>query len=356
MPVVGVDTLEELTYQIFRAVGTPEEDARVTAHLIVESNVTGHDSHGVVAVPRYVRGIKEGYIIAGAPTEVVKDEPAYAIVDGHRNLGHVVAYRAMNMAIGKARSTTISCVALRNVSHIGRLGAYPEMAARAGMGCIMCTGSGGVVHSVAPYGGAKGRTGTNPITMGFPSDLEGPILLDIATSVHATGKIRVYQRQGVPLPQDWLIDSQGRPTTNPEDFYTGGAHRSFGGLAGYKGYGLSFFVEIMAGILTRDGHARDTGTEPYEPKFSNGSLIIVINTEAFLPVETLKREIGDLTEWLKSSPPAEGFDEVLYPGEPEARTRRERLACGVPLDDTTWDELKKLVQEFKLTGSLPPLL
>jgi len=355
MPNVKAEALEEVTRRIFHAAGMPEEDARITARFIVESNVTGHDSHGVVAVPGYVRNMGKGYIVAGAPTEVVKEGPAYAIVDGHRNLGHVVAYRATKMAIEKARDTTISCVAVRNVGHMGRMGAYPEMAAREGMFGMICTGSGGVVHSVAPYGGTKGRTGTNPIAMAFPSDLDGPILLDMATSVHATGKIRVYQRQGVPLPPDWLIDREGRPTTNPEDFYAGGAHRTFGGLAGYKGYGLSFFVEILSGIVTRDGHARDTGGADYAPGFSNGSIIVVINTESFVPLETLKKEIGDLTQWMKSSPPAQGFDGVLYPGEPEARTRRERLANGIPLDDTTWEEIRKLAQEYGLKGSLPPL-
>lgn len=355
MPIVDAGTLEKVTYEILRAVGTPEEDARITAHIIVESNLTGHESHGVVTVPGYINYVKKGFIVPGSPTEVVQDEPTYALIDGHRNFGHIVTYRATQLAIEKARKTTIVCVGTRNVRHIGRLGAYPEMIAEAGLGGIICANSGGPVHNVAPYGGAKGRTGTNPIAMAFPSDFDGPILLDMATTVHAACKVTVYQRQGIPFPSDWLIDSEGRPTTDPREFSKGGAMRTFGGQVGYKGFGLSFFVEILAGILARNGYSRDTGSMDPSEHLSNGSFIIAINCESFLPLETLKREINDLTAWIKSSPLAEGFDEILYPGELEARRRKERLANGIPLDDTTWDEIKQLVDEYNVGTSLTSL-
>ena len=345
MPTVSSEALEKATYEILRAVGAPEEDARVTAHIIVESNLTGHDSHGVVTVPGYVEQVKKGYIVPGAPTEVVVDEPTYALVDGHRNFGHIVTYKATQLAIEKARENTVACVGARNVHHIGRVGAYPEMIAEAGMGGIVCANSGGPIHAAAPYGGTKGRMGTNPIAIGFPSDFDGPVLLDMATTVHAAGKVTVYQRQGKPFPDDWLIDPEGRPTTDPSWFGKGGALRTFGGTVGYKGFGLAFFVEILAGMLNRNGYSRDMQVTDRYKDMSNGSFIIAINCESFLPLETLKREISDLTAWIKSSPPAEGFDEVLYPGELETRTRKERLANGVPLDETTWEEIQKLAEE-----------
>lgn len=357
MPTVNAGTLEKVTYEILRAIGTPEEDARITAHLILESNLTGHESHGVVLVPGYINRVKKGFIVPGSPTEVVQDEPTYALIDGHRNFGHIVAYRATQLAIEKARKTTIGCVGTRNVDHIGRLGAYPEMMAEAGLGGIICANGGGI-HNVAPYGGAKSRIGTDPIAMAFPSDFDGPILLDMATSVHAAGKVTVYQRQGIPFPSDWLLDSEGRPTTDPRELSKGGTMRTFGGRVGYKGFGLAFFVEILAGILARNGYSRDTGsTDPMSSieYYSNGFFIIAINCESFLPLETLKREISDLTAWIKTSPLAEGFDEILYPGELEARRRKERLANGIPLDDTTWDEIKQLVDEYNVGTSLTSL-
>jgi len=345
MPLVSSETLEEATAGIFRAVGGPEEDSRVTAHIIVESNLTGHDSHGVVAVPGYVTAVKNGWIVPGAPVEIVEDQPTFALVDGHRNFGHFVTHEATKLAIEKARETGIAWVGTRSVYHIGRVGTYPEMMAEAGMGGIICANSGGPIHPAAPYGGTKGRMGTNPIAMGFPSDLGGPILLDMATTVHAVGKVTVYQRQERPFPEEWLIDSEGRPTTDPGAFRDGGAMRTFGGPVGYKGYGLSFFVDILAGIVARNGFSKEMpGVHP-RAEMSNGAFIMAINCESFLPIEALKREIGEFTAWMKSSPPAEGFDEVLYPGELETRTRKERLANGIPLDDTTWSEFRTLAEE-----------
>jgi uncharacterized oxidoreductase len=167
----------------------------------------------------------------------------------------------------------------------------------------------------------------------------------MATTVHAAGKVTAYQRQGHPFPDDWLIDAEGRPTNDPTAYRSGGAMRTFGGPVGYKGFGLSFFVEILAGMLTRNGYSRDMHVdEPYK-HVSNGTFIIAIDCEAFLPLETLKQEISDLTAWIKSSPPATGFDEILYPGEIEVRTRRERLANGIPLDDETWNEFRELAEE-----------
>ena len=355
MPRVRSEVLQQATYEILEAIGTPDGDARITARIIVESNLTGHESHGVVALPGYIDRVNKGYIVPGAPTEVVLEKPSHALIDGHRNFGHVTAYKATQLAIEKARKSTIACVGTKNVRHIGRVGAYPEMIAAEGMGGIVCANSGGPIHNVAPYGGAKGRTGTNPISIGFPSEFDGPVLLDMATTVHAAGKVKVYDRMGIPFPDDWLIDADGKPTTNPADMWKGGAMRTFGGPVGYKGFGLSFFVEILAGILSRNGYSRDTGDLDPMEHLSNGTFVMAINCESFLPLETLKREISDLTAWIKSSPPAEGFKEILYPGELEARTRKERLANGVPLDDTTWEEIQRLAEEHDIKTPLEAL-
>lgn len=352
MPNVDARSLESVTSEIFQAAGAPEEDARITAQIIVDSNLTGHESHGVVAVARYVDWIRKGFIVPGAEIEVTVDKPAIALIDGRKNFGHAVAYRATELAIEKARNVGIAAVGARNVQHIGRVGTYPEMIARAGLGGFVCANSGGPSHGVAPFGGTKGRFGTNPISMGFPSDFGDPVVLDMATSVHANGKIRAYQRAGQPFPEGWLMDSDGNPTTDPKEVRSGGSVRTFGGPVGYKGYGLSFMVEIMAGMLSRNGYSRDMGEKTTHGDVSNGHFIIAIDCEAFMPLEQLKEEISDLTGWIKSSPPAEGFDEILYPGELESRLRKERLANGVPIDGTTYEELMQLSGEYGIAASL----
>lgn len=350
MPAVDAHELETVTCEIFRAAGAPEEEARITAHIIVDSDLTGHESHGVATVPRYVEGIKRGSIVPGAEFELVRDEPSFALIDGHWNLGHFVAYRATKLAIEKAKRSVIAAVGGKNVHHIGRVGTYPEMIAAAGLGGIVCANSGGPSHGVAPYGGTKGRTGTNPISIGFPSNFEGAVVLDMATSFHANGKIRAYERSGTPFPDGWLMDAEGNPTTDSNVYRQGGSVRTFGGPVGYKGYGLSFVVEILAGMLSRNGYSRDTNE-----RVSNGHFIIAIDCESFVPMQTLKDEISEMTGWIKSSPPAEGFDEVLYPGELESRSRKERLANGVPLDGTTFEELVQLSGEYGIAASISPL-
>ena len=355
MPRIDSGDLKSAMAEIFIAAGSPEKEARITAQIIVDSNLTGHESHGVMAIPRYMDQVRQGYIVPGAAIEVVLDRPAIALVDGHRNFGHAVAHRATEIAIEKARKVGIAAVGAKNVHHIGRVGTYPEMIAAAGLGGIVCANSGGPSHGVAPFGGARGRTGTNPISIGFPSDFEGPVVIDMATSVHANGKIRAYQRAGVPFPDDWFQDSEGNPTSDPTEVRQGGSVRTFGGPVGYKGYGLSFMVEIMSGMLSGNGYSRDMGENTTPGNVSNGHFIIAIDCEAFMPLETLKEEISDLTGWIKSSPPAEGFDEVLYPGELEARSRKERLAGGVPLDGAPYEELVQLTSEYGTKTRLLPM-
>jgi uncharacterized oxidoreductase len=351
MPRIKAKELEQYVYEVLRSVKCPRDEARIIAFHIVGSNVAGHDSHGVMALPGYIKLCQKGLLTPGAKLELVKDEATFAVIDAHRNFGHLAAHRATEIAMEKARKMTISCVGVRNVGHMGRMGGYPEMMAKAGMAGFICCASGGVIHSVAPYGGRKGRTGTNPIAMAFPSDPPGRIILiDQASTVHAHGKMNVYKRQGIPFPDDWLLDKAGDPTTNPDEF---GAFRTFGGHVGYKGYGILFMVEILCSVLVRDGVSRDTSKENPVPPFSNAGFIIAINTDSFVPQETLRREIHDLTKWITSSPPAEGFTEVLYPGQPEERNRAEVLAKGVPLDDETWKEMQNLAGEFNLEDELP---
>jgi len=347
MPTFTAETLEQITAAVFQAAGTPEQDARTVAQLMVWANLVGHDSHGVIHIPRYVAQIKEGLIVPGTEPEIIKDTPSAAMIDGHWNFGHVVAKRGVELAIEKARRTTIACVSLAHLNHIGRVGAYPTMAAQAGMAAVACCSSGGSGRQVVPFGGKEGRLGTNPISMAFPSRMEGPILLDYASSASAAGKIRVYRNRGQQLPPGWIVNKEGAPSRDPNDFYADGALLPLGGEQGYKGYALAFLVEIFGGILSRDGYAKEGMT-----RFSNGAFMIVIDIDAFAPVSTLMDEIEDMTRFMKTSPPAAGFTEVLYPGEKEAKSEKERRAKGIEVEDETWRQIKAVVRDYGLEQAL----
>jgi LDH2 family malate/lactate/ureidoglycolate dehydrogenase len=326
MPTFSAATLEQITREVFRAVGTPEEDARTMAQLMVWANLVGHDSHGVIHIPRYVDQIKQGLVVPGAEVEILTETSSAAMIDGHWNFGHVVAKKGIELAIEKARQTTIACVSLAHLNHIGRVGAYPTIAAQAGMAGIACCSSGGAGRVVVPFGGRAGRMATNPIAMAFPSRLEGPI------------------------PEGWIVDKEGNATTDPSDFYADGALLPLGVGQGYKGYALAFLVEILSGILSRDGYAKEGAT-----RFSNGSFMIVIDIATFVPVETLVEEISDMTRFLKTSPPVTDGEEVLYPGEKEAKTEQERRAKGIEIEDETWRQIKAVIQEYGLEQTLAPL-
>lgn len=350
MPTFTAERLEHITSQVFRAAGTPEEEARTVAQLMVWANLVGHDSHGVIHIPRYVGQIKEGLIVPGTKPEILMETPSVAMIDGHWNFGHVVAKQGIEVAIEKARRTTIACVSLANLNHIGRVGAYPTIATQAGMAGIACCSSGGAGRLVVPFGGRAARLATNPLAMAFPSRMAGPILLDFASSASAAGKIRVYRNRGQPLPDSWIVDKEGRPSTDPNDFYAGGALLPVGGDQGYKGYALAFLIEILGGILSRDGYAREEAT-----RFSNGAFMIVIDINTFVPVNTLMEEIGDMTRYIKTSPPVAGVKEVLYPGEKEAKSEEERRAKGIEIEDETWRQIKTVIREYGLEQALAPL-
>jgi uncharacterized oxidoreductase len=186
--------------------------------------------------------------------------------------------------------------------------------------------------------------------MAFPGQREGPILLDYASSASAAGKIRVYRNRGQQLPAGWIVNKEGVPTRDPNDFYAEGALLPLGGDQGYKGYALAFLVEIFAGILSRDGYAKESMT-----RFSNGAFMIVIDIETFVPVSTLVDEIADMTRFMKTSPPVPGFPEVLYPGEKEAKSEKERRAKGIEVEEETWRQIQAVIREYNLEQALAPL-
>ena len=210
----------------------------------------GMDSHGVIRIPQYVQSIGQGELAPGAPTLVSKDTPTTAIVTGGGNFGQVVAFRALDIALEKARSNNLSCVIAHECYHVGRAGAYPQRAAEQGFVCLAVATWPKIGHHVAPFGGREGRLSTNPVAYAAPTDGD-PILADFATSVLSEGKVRVALHTGRSVPPNSIVDAGGKMTRNPADFYgpPRGAILPFGGDVGYKGYALSLLVEILGGTL-----------------------------------------------------------------------------------------------------------
>ena len=216
----------------------------------IKANLVGHDSHGVIHIPEYCERIDKGHIVPGAPFDVVSETDSTAVIDGNWGFGFVVTEKATKMAIEKAKSTGVATLTVRRQSHIGRLGDYATMALNSDMIGLITADSGAGPKAVAPFGGKARRLGTNPICIGVPSDLDGPVVLDMATSAVAAGKISLARNRGEQVPLGWIVDKDGNPTTDPNDYYAGGAILPVGADQGHKGYGLSFMVEMFSGLFT----------------------------------------------------------------------------------------------------------
>ena len=347
MPVFPHQYLHKVAYNIYRAEGASHEEAEIVATHQVKANLVGHDSHGVIHIPEYVERIHKGHIVPGAPFEVVQESPTTARIDGHWGFGFVVTERAMTMAIEKARTHNVAAITIFQQSHIGRLGDYPTMAAQEGMIALITADSGAGPKAVAPFGGRERRLGTNPICIAMPSDLDGTLLLDMATSAVAAGKVSLARNRREPIPTGWVIDKDGNPTNDPEDYYSGGAILPVGADQGHKGYGLSFMVEAFSGILTGLGF----GIDP-QARHNDGCFIAVFNVAAFRPLAEFKKEVTEFARFVKDTPPAKGFSEVLYPGEIEWLNEQERRRDGIYIEDETWRQISDMVERHNLQGAI----
>jgi uncharacterized oxidoreductase len=347
MPTIGAERLTEIASVLLQQAGAPAEESATVARHCIDANLVGHDSHGIIQIPTYIDRIKAGHIVPGAQWEIVQESPTTTVVDGHWGFGYVANERAMRLTIEKAETQNVAATTVFRQGHIGRLANYPLMAARAGMIAMIAADSGRSPKHVAPFGGAKARLGTNPICFAVPSDLDGPMFFDMATSAAAAGKVALAAARGEPVPAGWIIDADGNPTTDPRALKGGGALLPLGGSEGYKGYGLAAMVEIFCGLLTGLGF----GVEP-TGRHNDGVFMAVFKVSAFRPLDAFKREVREFAEYLKATPPAAGFKEVLYPGEIEHRRERERRASGVPVEEATWNALRKLAQDYGVAARL----
>jgi uncharacterized oxidoreductase len=337
MPVVAADRLRTIVKALLQASGSSAEEAETVARYSVAANLAGHDSHGVIQIPTYIDRIGVGHIVPGAPFEIKQESATTTVIDGNWGFGYVVADRATKLTIEKAKKSNVAATTILRQSHIGRVAAYPLMAAKEGLIAIMTADSGRSPKAVAPFGGREARLGTNPICIAMPSDLDGPFVLDMATSAVAVGKIKLAQAKGTKIPEGWVVDKQGQATTDPFEYDRGGVLLPLGGSEGYKGYGMSAMVEVFSGLLPGLGF----GVEP-TGRHNDGCFLAMFNVEAFRPLATFKKEVAEFAAYLKATKPAEGFKEVLYPGEVEWRTEQQRLKSGIEVDEKTWKKLKEI--------------
>ena len=355
MPILTKHQIVRITDVMLQAGGAPASHASIVADHLAQADLAGYDSHGFIRLPQYLKEIEEGVVDPRAEPEVVGNHGAILQIDGHSTFGQVVATRATEMAIEKARDHGVSMVSMGNLTHTGRIGTYPEMAAAAGLAAIMFTGWAGKPWApLVPFGGREGRLGSNPLAMAFPHAENAPVLLDISTSITSEGKIRVYRNKEQELPDTWIIDKHGVPSRNPNDFYEGGAQFPLGGLqGGYKGYALSVMIALFGGLL---GQVAVPQGKTYMAEMCEGSTILAIDLGRMAPLETIRAEVQQMMKYLQDTPPMEGSSGVVFPGERSAKTRQERLAQGIPVDPTTWAQVEALFDPYGIRDQLADVL
>jgi uncharacterized oxidoreductase len=316
--------------------GSNAREARMVAENLVEANLKGHDSHGVGMIPRYIQSLMEGGLAVNQAPKIVLDTGPLVRLDGQAGYGQVIGHDTMKIAIERAKKHGLCAAGLHHSHHIGRIGAWAEMAVAEGLVSMHFVN---VVSRpiVAAWGGGDGRFGTNPICIGVPRKGRDPIVLDFATSRIAQGKTRVAHNKGVALAPGMIIDNEGRATTDPR--YTVvppfGAILTFGE---HKGYGLAMIAELLGGALTGGATMR----KAYDGKLQgvyNGMLTIVLDPEKLGTSEHFQSEIDAFTSWVQSGPVADGFDKVRLAGDPERETKAKRLKDGIPVDTTTWGDI-----------------
>jgi uncharacterized oxidoreductase len=329
------DALSRAMRTLVRGFGSSEAEVDAVAGNLIEANLTGHDSHGIGMLPRYVDAYLQGGLKPNAHVRTVLDTASMLRLDGDAGFGQVIGREAMALGIERARASGSCIVALGNSHHLGRIGAWAEQAAAAGLVSLHFVNviARGIV---APHGGADARFGTNPFCAGVPMRGREPVIVDFATSMIAQGKTRVAMNKGETVPPGCVIDDQGRPTQDPRYAVVPpfGALLTFGG---HKGYGLALMCELLGGALAAGMTQRDDDAS--QRRVLNGMLSVLIDPAALTDQAAFEREAQAFIDWVKASPQREGVDAVLVGGEPERAARARRSTEGIVVDATTWREI-----------------
>lgn len=341
MPTLNASQLTDLSTRILTGADVPPAEAAIIARELAGANLVGHDSHGVMRLMQYVQMIDDGFVQVGGEFEVVVDEPAFSLIDGHLNYGQVIATKALELTMEKARTAGTATAMIRDCNHVGRLGSYADRAASEGFAVAMAVNGPGI-GGVAPFGGMERKMGTNPICMAAPR-AGANFVLDMTTSATAEGKLRVSYQKGEQVPPGMMIDGHGNPSTDPADYYNEphGCILPLGGpLLGHKGYGLSVLIDVFCGMITGSGICR-TDRSPG----ANGVWLYLLDIERFTTRAEYDALTEKYTEHMKSCRRMPGVDEILLPGEIEARRKLQREAEGIAIPDETWRQINELADK-----------
>jgi LDH2 family malate/lactate/ureidoglycolate dehydrogenase len=335
--------LRRFTVALFEKVGVPPADAARTADNLIEANLRGVDTHGITRVlVAYIRRIQYGLMKPRTEIEVVRERPSTALIDGHNGVGQVIATRAMELAMEKAKRCGSAFVGVLHSNHFGTCAYYTMMAAERDMiGFCITNGP----PAMAPWGGREKRLSTSPISFAVPAGEERAFVLDMATTVVARGRVVLYEKQGLPIPEGWAVDEEGRPTTDAAAALRG----LLAPVGGYKGYGLSLAVDLLSGVLTGanfGGHFDGTLFDYDRPPADVGSLFAAIDVDAFMDVPAFKKRVDQALREIKHGERAPGVERIYIPGEIEAESAERRRREGIPIPEEVVRDFVELGHEL----------
>ena len=339
--VINHQRLANFVGEIFKRFDADPSDATQVAEHLVAANLKGHDSHGVGMVPAYVGNIRSGKLDVGAHAKVAHDKGAVLLIDGQMGFGQVVGREAADFALERVAETGIVCAGVRNCHHLGRIGTYGEHIGAAGYISVHFVNVVGHEPLVSPFGGREPRISTNPFCCVVPQPNGPPIVLDMATSAIAQGKVRVAHMQGAQVPEGALQDHEGSPTTDPRVMFED-PKGALGPFGKHKGYGLGLMCELLGGGLAGEW----TAAQEYREGFTivNHMLMLVLDPDAFGGGKAFAAEVQAMVAHVHSTTPAVGVDRVMVPGEPEIDAMQQRQTDGIPIDDNTWAGILKSAQ------------
>lgn len=335
MAVVVAERLIGFVAALYRAAGLPEADAALVADSLVRADLWGHSSHGVMRAPWYLDRIRNGVMKPVTQANFLVDGGAIAVLHGHDGVGQVIAKMAMDSAIERARKHGVGIVSVRESNHHGALGYFTRMAAAAGcIGMLVANGS----PAMAPWGGRKKVVGNNPWSIAAPAGRHAPMMLDIANTSVARGKIFLARQKGQPIPDSWALDKEGRRTTDPVAALEGVIQP----MGEHKGYAISAMMDVLAGALSGSGMLTEvSGPYQAEKRSRSGHFVMALNIAAFGLLPVFEDRIERMIAELKAAPRAEGVEEIFYPGEIEARNESRHLAEGIDLPANTVLDLRQ---------------
>ena len=342
------DRLARIMDRIFECLGLEGDERRVVVERLMEASLSGYHSHGVMRITMYTEGIRAGNMIPGRSLDVLGETVSTVHLDANMGMGPWTATEAMKRAVGKAGATGIGCASVVNANDIARLGGYVEQPAKDGYIALLMTNDAGGNPCVAPWGATSPLMSTNPMAVGIPRESGDPVLIDISTGVTSEGGLKMLRNKGQAVPDGWLIDGDGRTTTDAEPYFSTpreAAILPLGGLvAGHKGFALSILVDVLTGGLSGAGCS---GRSP-EDLDQNALFILVIDPEKFVSRATLSAEVDRLVESIKGARKAPGVDEIRVPGEGARRERERQLKQGIEIDPPVWSAIQDILDELDI--------